>query len=219
LTLQEHCCGVAQHFDAKLARRDLEEYREHGPSRSTRVLLASIRESDASVSSLIDVGGGVGAIAHELLETGVSRATVIDASPGYLEAAREESQRRGTSEKLTLLLGDMVEYASALPPADVVTLDKVVCCYPDMGSLLTASAARARFLYGIVYPRDSWWVRVAIAVENRVRRMRGSTFRGFIHSNAEIDSTLRAAGLSLRTHARGAWWVSSLYERRAATRR
>jgi hypothetical protein len=110
-------------------------------------------------------------------------------------------------------VGDLLEIADDLRPVDLVTLDKVVCCYPDMNSLLSVSASRARRLYGIVYPRDGWWVRIAIAAENGIRSLRGSTFRNFIYANSAIDAALCRTGLSLRYQSRGAWWVTALYER------
>ena len=130
--------------------------------------------------------------------------------------AREERDRRATGDRLQLRAGDLVEIAADVAPADVVTLDKVVCCYPDMDSLLAVSAARTHRLYGIVYPRDSWWVHVGIAAENRVRRWKGGTFRAYVHPNAAIDAALRRAGLVPRFRSAGAWWVVAVYERRSA---
>src|SRR5919202_1825939 len=170
MSCNEHCCGLTTLFDARLARRDLDSYRRRGPSASTRRLLAAVRDAGRPPETLLDVGGGVGAIAHELLAAGAARATMVDASPSYLAAAREEAERRGTTDRLQLRQGDLVEVADDVPPADVVTLDKVVCCYPDMETLLSVSAARARRLYGIVYPLDGWWVSLAVAVENGVPR-------------------------------------------------
>jgi SAM-dependent methyltransferase len=208
-----NCCGVTEVFDDSHARRDLDAYRRHGPSASTAELLAAIRGAGQPIDSVLDVGGGVGAIAHELLQSGVARATLVDGSPSYLAAAREESGRRAASERLELYAGDLVELADDLPSADLVTLDKVVCCYPDMDSLLTLSARHACRLYGIIYPRDGWWVRLTVATEDLVRRFRGIAFRNFVHPNSAIDATLRRAGLSLRFEHRGAWWVIALYER------
>ncbi len=216
MRLNENCCGVTTLFDEKVARDDLDTYRRHGPSASTRLLLAALQASQAPISSVLDVGGGVGTIAHELLASGVQDATLVDASPAYLAAAREEFERRGTAARARLHLGDLVDVAGELHPADVVTLDKVVCCYPDMTSLLTVSAAGAQRMFGLVYPRDSWWVRLGIAVKNCVRRLRGGTFQGYVHSNAEIDATLRREGWRQRFRSGGMWWVVAVYERSVA---
>ncbi len=213
MALATNCCGVTELFDDDHARRDLDAYRRRGPSASTAQLLAAVHAAGPPRDTLLDVGGGVGAIAHELLQRGVGRATLVDSSPSYLAVAREESDRRATSERLDLRVGDLVELAGDLLPADVVTLDKVVCCYPDMDALLTVSAARARRLYGIVYPRDSWWLRLAVAAQNRLWRLRGVAFSNFVHANSAIDTTLRRAGFSLRCENRGPWWVVALYER------
>jgi magnesium-protoporphyrin O-methyltransferase len=208
-----NCCGFSAVFDEKCAVRDLDSYRRRGPSASTSQLLAAVRGGGQSLDTLLDVGGGIGAISHELLDGIVTRATLVEGSPTYLRAARAESERRDTIERLQLKIGDFVEIADDLEPADVVTLDKVVCCYPDMESLLSVSGSRARRLYGIIYPRDVWWVRSAIAVENRIRRLRGNSFRNYIHANSAIDAALSRVGLSLRFQNRGAWWVVALYER------
>jgi SAM-dependent methyltransferase len=215
MSAHEHCCAVATMFDEKVASRDLRNYRRRGAGGPTRRLLAAIREAGVQRATLLDIGGGVGAVAHELLADDVTRATIIEPSASYLEAARQESKRRGTTDRLRLRQGDVVAMAAELEIADVVTLDKVVCCYPDMDMLLAVSAACARRLYGIVYPRDRWWVRLFIAVENGVRRVRGNAFQGFVHRNAAIDAALRSAGLVLRAQIPGVWWVVAVYERRA----
>src|SRR5215218_3543976 len=96
-----HCCsqGLDEAFGDRTARRDLKRYRRKGPSKSTRRLLAALRSHGVQGASLLDIGGGVGAIQHELLEAGVSRAFAADASAAYLRAAREEAQRRGLDDR------------------------------------------------------------------------------------------------------------------------
>jgi magnesium-protoporphyrin O-methyltransferase len=213
LNCSSGCCGIADVFDDAKARKDLEKYRRRGPSPSTTRLIAELRAAGQRLDTLLDVGGGVGAIAHELIASGLSRATIVDGSAAYLAAAREESERRAQNERLELRAGDFVEIARDIDAADVVTLDKVVCCYEDMETLLAASAERARRLVGIIYPRDAWWVRLAIAVENRMMRWKGSSFRGFVHANSAIDAALRRAGLEPRVRAGRGWWVVAVYER------
>lgn len=212
------CCSVGDRFDNRIAARDLTKYRRTGPSPSTRRLLAAIREIGVEGKTLLDVGGGIGTIAMELLGSGAVHATVVDESAAYLAAAREESTRRQLAERITLIHGNFTTIERNGDPADVVTLDKVICCYPDLESLLTASTARTRRLYGIIYPRDNWWVRLAVAVENAVSRVRRSSFRVFVFSNAAIDELIRAAGLTLVKYERDLSWVIALYERRGDRR-
>ena len=208
-----NCCGAADFFGERMASRHLRKYRQGGPFGATKRLLEALRQAPGPKESLLDVGGGVGVIAHELLTAGTSRAALVDASPAFLAAARDESERRLTHDRLELRLGDAVELSDDVPAADVVTLDKVVCCYVDMEALLGVTASRARRLMGLVYPRDDWWVRAAVAVANRMLQLRGSAFRSYIHPNAAIEAALRRGGLVPRTRQRGAYWVIAVFER------
>lgn len=209
-----NCCGAADFFGERIARQKLRKYRRRGPFGTTKRLLAALREAPGPKDTLLDVGGGVGMIAHEMLAAGTSSAAIVDASPSFLAAAAEESERRDTSSRLRLQLGDVVELRDGVPAADVVTLDKVVCCYVDMESLLAATASRARRLMGLVYPRDDWWVRAFVALGNRVLQLRGSTFRSYVHRNAAIEAALSRVGLVRRTQRRGPIWIVAVFERR-----
>jgi magnesium-protoporphyrin O-methyltransferase len=123
------------------------------------------------------------------------------------------AERRQSSERLTLINGDFVATAEQVAVADVVTLDKVVCCYPDMERLLLASTGHTSRLLGIVYPRDSWWVRLVAATENALNALRRRAFRVYIFPNAAIDNSIRRAGLTRRFQRRGFAWVVALHER------
>jgi 2-polyprenyl-3-methyl-5-hydroxy-6-metoxy-1,4-benzoquinol methylase len=135
--------------------QELHTYLHRGPARTTRLLLDVLRAEGVEATILLDIGGGVGAIQLEMLVAGVRSATDVDASGAYLEIAREEAQRRGYGDRLTYRHGDFVELAQEIEPADIVTLDRVVCCYHNMPALVGASSAKARQLYGLVYPRDA----------------------------------------------------------------
>jgi magnesium-protoporphyrin O-methyltransferase len=209
------CCGTADFFGEKMARQKLRKYRRKGPFGTTKHLLAALGAAPGPKATLLDVGGGIGMIAQEMLAAGTSSAEIVDASPAFLDAAREESERRHTADRLRLVLGDVVEL-NDVPAADVVTLDKVVCCYPDMESLLAVSASHARRLMGLAYPRDDWGTRAFVAVGNRIMQLRGSAFRSYVHRTAAIEAALRRAGFALRTQRRGVLWIVAVYERVAA---
>ena len=213
-----HCGAIDATFNRRVAEWDLRRYRRKGPHRSTRALVAAIREAGGVAgASVLHVGGGVGAVTHELLAAGAARATLVEASASYLAAAREEAERRQTAARVDLRQGDFVALAAELRPADVVTLDRVICCYPDMESLVASSARRARRLYGAVYPRDGWWMRLAVAAVNLAQRVRGSAFRVYVFPTAAIDAAVRRAGLAPRSRRRGLVWVVALYERPATS--
>jgi len=178
-------CCLGQDYDrlfgARTARKELRAYRKRGSQGATARLLRLVQTSAPAEPSLLDIGGGVGVIPLELLKTGASRVTSVDASEAYHTTTRSIASERGYADRWTSVIGDFVERAADLTPADVVTLDKVICCYPDMPVLVHESAAKARKLYGIVVPKDSWWVRATARVGNLVLRVLRFEFEGFVH--------------------------------------
>src|SRR6185436_6907732 len=156
---------------------------------------------------------GVGAIHHVLLTDGVEHAVHIDASTAHLTAARDETERRGHNGLVEFMRGDFVDIADQVAPADVVTLDRVICCYHDMPRLVHLSAGRALRLYGAVYPRGTTLMRAGILAINLLMRIKRSPFRTFQHDPVEIDAVLRAAGLQRRHIQRTFAWEIVVYER------
>jgi magnesium-protoporphyrin O-methyltransferase len=201
-------------FDAKQARKDLKAYRRKGPRGATRRLLAALRERLDSGFSLLDIGGGVGVLQHELARAGALSVTAVDASHAYLDQLDVEAQRQGYRERQTLVEGDFVAVADRIQPATVVTLDKVICCYPDMQLLVAASAAKAKRIYAIVIPSDRLWLRALSRVANFVvSRILGWQFRSFVHSHQAIDAVCASQGL-LPSAADPGWvWHIRVYER------
>jgi magnesium-protoporphyrin O-methyltransferase len=178
------------------------------------MLIDALRSEDVTDASILDVGGGVGAIYHELLPSGARAAVHVDVSPEYLSVAREEAERRGHADRVELVRGDFVDVAPSQRDADVVTLDRVICCYPDMERLVGLSADKTRRLLGAVYPRAGWWMRVAVEGVNLVSRIRRSDFRTYLHAPASIDAVLRAHGLERRLFRRTLGWEVVVYARR-----
>src|SRR6185436_13817340 len=167
LTVDACGCGDGfEIFDQQSADADLDRYRRHGPDRTTEMLLGMIRERGVQGASVLDVGGGIGVIDHELLRAGAGYAVLVDASPPALAAARAEARRRGVLERLEFVDGDFVSRSASIDAADIVTLDRVVCCYPDVESLVHLSSSRARSVYGLVLPRDRLILRVGLRLLN-----------------------------------------------------
>jgi magnesium-protoporphyrin O-methyltransferase len=139
----------------------------------------------------------------------------VDASPAYLEAAAEEARVRGHTDRLRLLRGDFVDLAPEVAPADVVTLDRVVCCYPDYRRLLAAAADKCRTVLVVSYPRDRWYVRLVTALQNLGRRAAKDPFRTFVHSEKDMQRVLAESGVRLRHVTDGLVWRVALFGREA----
>lgn len=212
------CQGGANVFGKKSAEWQLKGYRKSGPDRTTRMLIEALRAEGVEGLSLLDIGGGVGAIAWELLKSGVSEVTAVDASPAYVAVAREEAAREGVADRVAWQEGDFVALAGEVPAAGIVTLDRVICCYPDMPALVGASASKATRLYGAVYPRDTWWFRLVGRVFNVVQRVRRDSFRFYAHPTTAVDATIRGHGLTPRYHRETPLWQVVVYARAAGAR-
>lgn len=211
------CCRVDYDaaFDADEARRDLLQYRANGPDLSTRRLLDALIAEGVEGAALLDIGGGVGAVHLELLAAGAARATDVDASSAYLATAEAEAAERGWQDRTTYRHGDFTRVANEVEPADIVTLDRVICCYPDARALIGRSAALARRLYGVVHPVDRWWTRALARLGNLGYRVFRNPYRMHVHSQPLIDSLLAEAGLR-PILVRDAWfWRTAVYRREA----
>jgi magnesium-protoporphyrin O-methyltransferase len=132
-----------------------------------------------------------------------------------LQAAREEAARRGHAERVQFIHADFTEVATGLPQAELVTLDRVVCCYPDFRGLLKAAAGRSRGALAMTYPRQTWYMRIGLQAINFFQRLRRDSFRVFLHPVAEMDALLRGEGLERVSLKRLFVWEMALYRRRA----
>lgn len=212
MTCCSHECFEST-FDERHATKQLRRYRRHGPNKTTRMLLDALRAGGIDDASVLDVGAGIGVVHHELLAGGARSAVHVDAAQPHMRVAREEAARRGHAERVTFVHGDYVALADGILPADVVTLDRVICCYPDMERLVAASAAKALRLYGAVFPRERWVMKIMLALENFARRLRGNPFRAYMHPTAAIDAAARRQGLTPRSVVDTLLWRVAVYVR------
>jgi SAM-dependent methyltransferase len=200
-------------YDGRDAERDLAAWRSRGPRMTTQELIDVIRNQGVDGASLLDIGAGVGMLHVSLLEAGAASAVDVDASPEYLAIARAEAQRRGIADRVDYRYGDVVELAADLPPADIVTLDSVMCCYPYLPALLGAAVRPSPRLVGLTYPRDVWWMRVFMWLFNVAHALRRSPARYFIHRHPQVERLMAEAGY-VNAHEGGSRvWRVVLYRR------
>lgn len=208
------CYSAAEtQFSIDRAERDLQRYLHRGADRITRILLTELRRWPLRGKELLDIGGGIGVVGWELADAGVASTTLVEASPAFIDIARRQVERRSVPQPTEFVLGDFTLVAGMVREADVVTLDRVVCCYADAEALLGAAAKHTRELLAFTYPRDCWYVRVITSFQNLMRRMKGNGFRTFVHSPQRMSSVLEGAGF-VRYSTRGTLaWKADLYRR------
>jgi 2-polyprenyl-3-methyl-5-hydroxy-6-metoxy-1,4-benzoquinol methylase len=207
------CQGIESTFDQRLAEAQLRREHARGPQKTTRLLVEALREHGVEGKTLLDIGGGIGAVQHMLLEAGIASLTGVDASSAYTETATEEARLRGFAHRARFHHGDFVERAGEIGHADIVTLDRVICCYDDMNALVTASARKARDSYGMVFPRSAWWTRLGVHLLNFSLWIRGNPFRIFAHRTEDVEFILRRHGLSRIYRRTSGMWQVAVYAR------
>jgi len=207
------CVGIELEFDEKKAKKELLKYRKDGPLKATGLLIDALMAEDVSGMTLLDIGGGVGAIQHEMVKAGVSSCISVEAAQAYVKAVKEEAERQGHAERITHLHGDLVDLAADIPQCDIVTLDRVICCYHDVQSLVGKSIALTKGLYGLVYPLDNWRNKIAGALENAYHWLRRRPFRFFVHPPEVVEEIIRNQGFERIFYQEESMWQIVVYRR------
>jgi 2-polyprenyl-3-methyl-5-hydroxy-6-metoxy-1,4-benzoquinol methylase len=205
------CCNPIDYrrlFSRKYASRDARRYRERGLGATSRALVDLA--GDVEGATVLDVGGGIGAIELELLAAGAERATNVELSGGYEEAASALLTERGLSDRVDRRVADFVSEGDAVEPHDLVVLHRVVCCYPDVDALIGAAAEHARRRLVLTYPQEHLLMRLGLRVINLWLRVSGCGFRTYVHPVARILGAAEADGLRLvRRERQGFLWESA----------
>jgi hypothetical protein len=211
------CCrsgSCEQMFGSRFARRSLKRYRRNGLDDIERALVASVVQGIEG-SSVLEIGGGVGAVQAELLAAGAERGEVVELVAAYEPYARELAEERGFAKRTRFRVVDLLEEPAGVDPADVVVLNRVVCCTPD-GVRLTAVAAQlARHALLLSYPRDVWWTRAGARLQNAAFWLLRRSFRVFVHRPAELTAAAARAGLETERSGASAIWEYAVLRRAA----
>lgn len=207
------CCssGYDEVFTARQARRVRRRYEAHGLGQPGRALadLAAARGLDGR--SVLEIGGGVGDLHVELLRRGAASATNVELSPSWDEEAARLLEAHGLDGRVTRFVGDLVQDPGLAGEADIVVLNRVVCCYPDFAGLLAAAGSRARETLVFSYPPQHAVVRAGLAVANGWQRLRGRGYRAFAHPSRAMHEVLEEVGLRRAAGGhQGVWRLSAL---------
>ena len=212
------CCtpkGYRQIFSEKTAAGDAKRYRRKGLDGTSRRIFDVIKEMDVVGKTLLEVGGGIGAIEIELLKAGMARAINVELTPTYEAAASELLVEAGLADRVERKLMDFAEAGSSVDAADVVLMNRVICCYPDMPKLAGAAAEHAKSVLVMSFPSDRWWVRFGLAIANFGFRVIRLQFRVFLHPPALVLAAVEQRGFKTRLNQAGKLWQVVALERTA----
>ena len=203
------CCstrGCDEFFSDDVARRDARRYRRRGLDANAQRLVDFVRAEGVDDRTVLEVGGGVGAIQLELLRAGAAATVNVELSAAYEPYAAELAHEAGLGGRSERRMLDFARQGDEVEPADVVVLHKVVCCYPDYETLVGAAARHATHELALTFPRDVVWTRFGFAVMNLFQRVRRRSFRVYLHPPVAVLAVARAHGLEPVRHHRGFVW-------------
>ena len=210
------CCarhGQDEFFKDRFAKRTAKRYRKKGLDAVSRSLARRAREGGLEGATVLEIGGGVGQVMLALLEAGASRGEVVELLPSYEEHARQLAEERGVGDRASFRTADLVADPAGGEPADVVVLNRVVCCTPDGIELVGVAASLARRTLVLSFPRDTRIVRALFAALNASLWVRRRRFRVFVHSPEALHAAAEAHGLRLASAQTGPLWQVAAFER------
>ena len=213
------CCnvnGLNEVFNKSRAAKESSKYLKNGLDRRATMVVGCLSDQGVSGSSILEIGCGVGSVHMELLKQGAASAIGVEVSQSYVEAATSLSRTLGFQDATQYHLGNFVDLEEDMPSADMVVLDRVICCYPDMEGLVTASTRHSQRLYVLTYPRWTWWMRVGAWAFNFGLTAMRREFRFFLHHPKDIGATIEAAQFSLVHSAKHGPWEIAAYRRHQA---
>jgi len=210
------CCspkGYRTVFNEKGARRDAKRYRRRGLDGTSRGIVEILKRIGVEGQTVLEVGGGIGAIEIELLKSGAARAINVELTPTYETAARALLDEVRLGDRVERRVEDFVDAAASVEKADIVVLNRVVCCYPDMPALAGAAADHASSTLVLSFPNGRWWTRLTVRLTNAGFWVFRVPFRIFAHTPARILAIAEAAGMTTRVNHPGFFWQVAALDR------
>ena len=193
-------------FNPRFAKRMAARYRKRGLDKTARRMVELLSQAGVQDATVLEIGGGVGEIQLELLRGGAASATNLELSPAYDAEAARLIAEAALADRVQRRLVDIAADPTAVEPADIVVLHRVVCCYPDYAKLLGAAADHARQQLVFSYPPRNPISRAFVAGQNLAFRLAGRDFRTFVHPPAAMLAVLAENGLRPSAAYRGPVW-------------
>lgn len=203
-------------FSPGRAEREARRYEKRGLVGESRRIVRLLVARGIKGRTILEVGGGLGVVGLDLLRAGAAHATTVELSRSYELPARRLIDAAGAGDQVDRVVADFVGGGERVGAADIVTMQQVVCCYPDPERLVSAAAAHARETLVITMPTEWPWARVGAAVFNLWPRAVGSPFRFFVHSTRTVIAAAEDEGLTLERRDKGPFWQTLLFERERA---
>jgi 2-polyprenyl-3-methyl-5-hydroxy-6-metoxy-1,4-benzoquinol methylase len=210
------CCtpkGYRQIFSEKNAAGEAKRYRRKGLDGTSKRIFDVIRDRGVQGKTLLEVGGGIGAIEIELLKIGMTQAVNVELTPTYEAAAGELLSEAGLADRVERMVMDFAKAGTEIETADIVVMNRVICCYPDMPKLTGAAAEHTNGVLVMSFPNGRWWTRLGLTLANFGFRVVRIQFTAFVHPPELILAAVEHHGFRTRFNQRGLVWQVAAFER------
>ncbi len=201
--------GISCCFDQE-SQRMLKDYRKKGLGETSNAIADTLGRNGLKGATVLELGCGFGGLMLEVVRRGAVSAVGVDLSPKMIRLAQSLAAESGLSQAISFELGDGA--VAGLRRSDIVILDTVLCCYPDVASLVDNSSSAAGRYYAISIPDDQRLatriLRFLLPFQNLIFK-RGA-FRFFIHPTHSIKTRLEAKGFRLLSQS-AAGWIWSVF--------
>ena len=207
------CCNIRYNhtFGMRKAQKEMAHYLKHGPKKSTRWLLEPVLERIREGDSVLDIGGGVGALLLELQKQGIGVSYYMDISESYSAVLYQEVGEKSLKNKISIHTGDFTEKHHLIPQADIVTLDKVLCCYQDFKNLLTLSLQKTRKILAYTVPDSVWWVEMLNGIQTSVKSIFNKQLITYVHPVDKMEALALAQGFHKEFQKKHTGWLTVVY--------
>lgn len=204
--------GTARFFD-RFAKSYARSHRSGSLEKIQKQLIAGVLPHLISPSRIVEIGCGVGALHQNLLGSGEHTAVGVDLSTEMLGHARRFATEQGFDKRTEYLLGDYTELTEQIGQADVMLLDKVVCCYQQVELLLSTSLQKTRQVYALSHPRNFFGIRWGFAIHKALARLLRWDFFPCWHVWSDIHATIERSGFRSVGRTQTFLWESTVYLR------
>ncbi|MHB8614198.1 MAG: methyltransferase domain-containing protein [Candidatus Dormibacteraceae bacterium] len=209
------CCtptGDRQIFSEKNARAEARRYRRKGLDATSRRIGDLLKERGVEGKTLLEVGA-----ASERSRSNCSRrvfpAVNVELAPTYEDAASDLLHEVGFADHVERRVMDFADAGTEVETADIVVMNRVICCYPDMPKLASAAAERTREVLVMSFPNRRWWTRLGLTLANFGFRVVGMEFRVFLHPPELIQAAVQQHRFRTMFNERGLLWQVNAFER------
>jgi 2-polyprenyl-3-methyl-5-hydroxy-6-metoxy-1,4-benzoquinol methylase len=211
------CCTSegTNRFFSRSAEKYAKRFRRKGLDKASAYIVRGIETSGLTSKSVLEIGCGVGGLLLSLLKHGDASAIGVDVSEGMLEMAKKLAVESALDDRVKYLQGDYATMNGEASSADIVILDKVICCYADPETLIKKSAQKSELLYAVSYPRNSLLGRLSFEILTRMGQVLRWSFYPYYHDTAFIEKTITSCGFREVFSQTTTVWQIKIFRRRS----